>query len=139
MAINDRLSRHDTWSELERAAISRYWDGLALALGEAGHRTGAIYLLGYVAEMLIKTAYYRVRCIDALVNLQDELRGMPARASFLGLSWRGNKHNLESLCRLQVEERRARGQAMQPDLSVPLQRRIAVITRNWTETLRYKY
>ena len=49
----------ETWLSMEQAAEQRYWDGSALAASDAGHETGAVYLLGYTVEMLLKTACFR--------------------------------------------------------------------------------
>jgi hypothetical protein len=49
----------DTWRGMESAADERFWDGVSLAKGDQPRRAGAIYLLGYVAEMVLKVAYFR--------------------------------------------------------------------------------
>ncbi len=50
----------ETWPEMERAAQQRYWDGLTLAVESAESGTAAIYLWGYVAETLLKSAGLRL-------------------------------------------------------------------------------
>jgi hypothetical protein len=133
-----RLSTHDTRSELERAAWERYWDGVTLATDAGVRSTGAIYLLGYVAQVTLKSAYYRVRQVPATQDLSAELRGLRARATVLGVNWQGNWHNLDSLARLLVTERRVREQAMDPMFEATFQGHVRVVSLNWTETLRYK-
>ena len=48
--------RPDSIREFRAAARQRFDDGLSLAA--AGRRTGAIYLFGYTAEMILKAAYF---------------------------------------------------------------------------------
>ncbi|MGH7169959.1 MAG: hypothetical protein ACRELG_06760 [Gemmataceae bacterium] len=48
----------DTIAEFERAAQQRFDEGVSLA--SAGFHGGAIYLHGYVAEMLLKAAAYKL-------------------------------------------------------------------------------
>jgi len=51
-------STPETMQELELAAEARYWEGLELmALGRRG---AGIYLMGYVAEMHLKLACFRL-------------------------------------------------------------------------------
>ena len=50
--------RTDSVREFRASARQQFQDGLALAA--AGRRTGAIYVWGYCAEMLLKAAYFSV-------------------------------------------------------------------------------
>src|SRR5205085_11501029 len=52
-----------TWPELEEAAEQRFWDGFVLAAGSEPRPTGAIYVLGYVAELVLLVMWCRI--IDA--------------------------------------------------------------------------
>ena len=47
----------ETVADFELAAESRYWDGCQLIT--QGHGLGGIYILGYVAEMILKHACFR--------------------------------------------------------------------------------
>lgn len=49
----------ETILEFQAAAEDRYWE--AISLMTDGHLAGGIYLAGYVAEMLLKSAYFSVR------------------------------------------------------------------------------
>jgi hypothetical protein len=138
MGLVSRISGIDTWSELERAADERYWDGIVLAVDREGRHSGAVYCWGYVVEMKLKTAYYRVRGVPSSTDLQTELRGIPDRARALGLAWVGSLHNLVSLVSLLIIERRIRGQPLNSGLAQELRRHIAIVGDHWTETLRYK-
>ena len=139
MPLLPRLSTIDTWGELENAAWNRYWDSLELAMASNERSTGAVYLLGYVFEMLIKTAYYRIRGLAAGDDAGPALRGMPARARTLGFPWQGNRHNTGSLAGLLVYERRAVGRPLDPMFAATLLGHAqAVANVHWSEALRYK-
>lgn len=125
---------------MERAAEQRYLDGLSLATGPERRTTGAIYLLGYAAEMTLKAAYYRIRGVGPLDDLSPELRGMRSRARYLGFPWGSgrSRHDVEDLAGLLIFERQARRIGLDPYFSVILQGHVRVITEHWSEQLRYK-
>ena len=123
---------------MEAAARHRYLDGLLLATSDRERLTGAMYLLGYVAEILVKTAYYRLRGVRPFDDVADELHGMRNRARTLGFPWQGNWHNLESLAGLLVVERAATGSPMEPLFAAEFQARAASVGGHWSEILRYK-
>ena len=138
MSLREAIARQDTRGELERAAEDRFWDGLILAASEEGRELGSVYLLGYVAELLLKSAYYRVRGVPFDVDVRHELRGMDARARALGFAWQGNRHNLESVAQLLVAERRIRGNPLGAGIEVKLLGRIRLVSDMWSESLRYR-
>jgi G3E family GTPase len=123
---------------MESAALQRYFDGLSLATSESDRFTGALYVLGYTAEILVKTAYYRVRGAGPADDVAAELRGMPARARYLGLDWQGNRHNLENLAELLVNERAFGGFAMDALFAAEFQAHVSNVGAHWSEVLRYK-
>jgi hypothetical protein len=53
----------DSIAEFLLAARQRYDDGLTLA--SHGRRTGAIYVWGYAAEMLLKASFFRLIGVPA--------------------------------------------------------------------------
>lgn len=140
MSLISRISGFDTWAELERAAEERYWDGMALATDPEGRHCGAVYLWGYVAEMLLKVAYYRFRNkVKPTDDVQAELVGIPARAKLLGLRWPArNLHRLNSLALLLIEERKIESNPMDPYVAAQLQGHVNLLMGHWTEILRYK-
>lgn len=140
MAILDRTSSIDHWPELEQAGQERFFDALALATGPEPRPTGAAYLAGYAAEILLKTAYYRVRGVGQLDDVTPELRGMETRAVELGYVWRSgrNRHDLLALAGLLAQEREARGMAFDPYFATTLSGHVVTITGHWSEQLRYK-
>lgn len=139
MVLLARLSKFDTWMELEDAALHRYWDGLALLTAGEPQPTGAVYLLGYTFEMLMKTAYYRFNGLGPHDNTGDLLRGMADRAETFGFKWLGNRHNTESLANLLVGERHAQHRPLDPHFAAELTGHALAVSRDcWSEGLRYK-
>ncbi len=140
MPLQNRISTRDTWAELERAGEIRFWEACALATGAEPMRTGAIYLLGYVAELIIKCAYFRLRGIAALDDVGPELRFAPRRAQAIrgGFAWKGNLHSIQEWARLLVIERRERGKPLPPPIHVSFLTVVSVIVAEWSEILRYK-
>ena len=55
--LRQRLPRHDSIGELERASLDRFRDSFVLAT--RGRRHAAVYLLGYYVEMTLKTIFFR--------------------------------------------------------------------------------
>jgi len=75
------------------AAEVRLADGDALAL--AGHRTGAIYLWGYAAEMCLKAWYFEVIAFDRRRRIvMADFRSADGRAKSLGTKNLGKFHGL---------------------------------------------
>lgn len=140
MSLLGRVSRIDSIGELEHAARLRYYDGLSLALSESHNSTGAVYLLGYVAEMLLKTAYYRVRGMGPTDDTWPLLRGMNDQAALVRFDWQSGRtrHNLEDLAGLLVEVRRNCGPEIDPYFASTLQGHAKVVALHWNERLRYK-
>jgi hypothetical protein len=140
LALRDRISRSDRWPELERASRERFLDALALATAAEERPTGAAYLAGYAAEILLKTAYYRVRGLAQSDDVAGELRGMQARASELGCTWRAGRyrHDLLDLASLLVQERQIRGEPFDSYFAAALAGHVVNLTQNWSEQLRYK-
>jgi hypothetical protein len=140
MALLSRCSAYDSWGEMEQAAEERHIDGLCLATSDDRRSTGAIYLLGYVAEILIKLAYYRVRGLARNDPVAGELRDMRNRAQLLGSPWTGgqSRHQVQDLAYLLVYERRARGRALDPYFAQVLQGHAQTIAAHWSEVLRYR-
>ena len=66
----------DTLGKLEAAALSRIRE--AEALYTAGQRLGAVYLYGYVIEISLKAAYYRVIGLIPATLIQKKLHRRPA-------------------------------------------------------------
>ena len=117
---------------MKSAAEQRYWDGLALALASAGSETGALYLLGYVAEMLLKTACFRAVGIAAGDDIAPHLRAAHRDARWRG----GNLHNLQSWFYLLNDVRFFQGNPWNPVLASSIERHVLTVDSHWRETLR---
>lgn len=138
MPLEYRRSEKDTLGEMERAAMERFWDAAALGSAPARRTTGTIYVMGYVAEILVKCAYYRVRGLLPHDTTEMELRGARGRATNRGLPWTGNLHNLPSWAGLLVAERQDLGRELPAVMHVSFLSAVNGIAAEWSETLRYK-
>lgn len=136
MSFQSRLAlvqSFETWPLMELAAGQWYWSGLMLALAGPGSETSALYLLGYVAEMLLKTAYFRVVGIAAGDNIAPHLRTAHRDARWRG----GNLHNLQSWFYLLNDVRFFQGNPWNPVLASRIERHVLTVDAHWRETLRY--
>jgi len=123
----------ETWPSLHRAAMERYWDGVDLATSTEVRRTAAIYLLGYVTEILLKVAFYRV--IGFPPGQEVDLQAIKTHAAWK----RTNLHNLDGLADLLIAERSSRGMALDPAFAGQLKACALTVADHWRETLRYRY
>ncbi len=128
--------------EFDLAATERYRDAAALSLGE--RRAGAVYLYGYVVEMLLKAAYFRaLRYADtapiSLTDLRTAAGDNPgSTARTLGLAGTRNLHDIGAWAELLVAFRTTRG-PVYPDVGFGalLLNRVTVVRQRWAETIRY--
>lgn len=128
--------------EFDRAATERHAD--ASALIAAGRRTAAVYLSGYVAEMLLKAAYFRLvgfgeaDRID-FVALRAAVGEAPAStARSLGLPGTRNLHDLAAWANLIVTYRATRGPVYaEGGFGLTLTAQVTAIRQRWSETVRY--
>lgn len=130
----------DNIREFRAAAQRRFDEGLALAA--SGHRTGAIYLWGYTAEMIVKAAYFSLRALPAMVPIRwmPDIRAAIARGRSLGVAWpqQGEGHNVRAWADLLVMERAATGIPYAPaHFGAVVQAMGQRFERLWRETLRY--
>jgi hypothetical protein len=126
--------------EFRAAARERYNDGLVL-VGQ-GRRTGAIYIWGYCAEMVLKAAYFSITMGETDVitwpgHIQPAIQhGQSAHT----ITWpkQGQGHNVRAWAELLVAERAATAGMPYP---AAVGRQIQVhgqrIGLLWSETLRY--
>jgi hypothetical protein len=128
--------------EFDLAADERHADAIRLA--ESGRRTGAIYLFGYVAEMLLKSAYLRLagHYPDDPITpaiLWGYVGTRPAStARALGLPGTTNLHDLGAWAALIVAHRSARPPGYpDPRFAAALTANVRVLDGRWTEVIRY--
>ena len=127
----------ETWPAMEAAAEERFLDGLALASGTENRTTGAIYLFGYTAEMLLKVAYFRFTNVPRHENLRGR-RGALDKAQNHA-AWHGrNLHDLVGWMNLLLDERAAQNRALDIPTAGLLQLHVRVLDGHWREVLRYK-
>jgi hypothetical protein len=89
-------------------------------------------MLGYVAEILLKVAFFRVRqwpVTDAI-----SLQAIRTHAAWSGV----NLHDVTGLATVLIAERHATGDPFDPVFAGELIRRAATLDLHWRESLRYR-
>jgi hypothetical protein len=132
--------RSDSIREFRAAARQRCDDALALAA--SGHRTGAIYLWGYSAEMTLKAAYFLLVGLTETdqITWQGHLQPAINRGQGMGIVWPkpGAGHNVRAWAELLVAERALEpATAYATKFGLDVQRQGQRIGQLWRETLRY--
>lgn len=126
-----------TVSEMERAAERRYYEGLELLI--AGRTPGGVYLLGYVAECLLKCAYFRLRGVKSTELVKSLLA--PARANakqlFSAPLDHEGFHSIQFWATLLRAERRRRDRPLAKEMDARFVQRCRRLYLNWTVELRY--
>mgnify|MGYP000119331332 CR=1 FL=1 len=135
----DRCSP-DSIREFCAAARQRFSDGIALAA--AGRRTGAIYLWGYSAEMILKAAYFSLSGIAETqrISWPGDLRPAIDRGrAVFHIAWpsAGAGHNVRAWAELLIAERAATS-AYPRHFALEVQAHGQRIGSYWNETLRYR-
>jgi hypothetical protein len=128
------LEPYETWVSMERAGDERFWDGLVLAAGSEPRTTGAVYLFGYAAEMILKVAYFRFTGLAAAQDIAPALRAARTTAHF----HRQNLHYLMGWANLLIATRVAAGRPLHPVVAGLLQLHILQLQSHWSEVLRYR-
>jgi hypothetical protein len=134
----------DSVDEFEIASRARTRDAATLA----GERRSywAIYALGYVAEMILKSAYFRLiypaRPSSTPLDRKKELNKdeLKKRAASLGIMSRPrNLHDLLFWLEMIIEERSVGARPFPIDFSTELTAHVQTIARNWRESMRYHH
>jgi hypothetical protein len=127
----------DTRSRLGRAAFRRFLE--ADCLIEAKHHLTAIYLFGYVAEMVIGAAY----CKNLRYGVNDPID--PSRLNTMLKAARqlskavDKSHPIDGLARLLVNDKGALAPpAYDKKLGLRIIDRADLIGRHWSPKLRYR-
>ena len=119
------------------AAEERYWEAFELIV--QGHPFAGIYLAGYTAEMLLKTAAFRfdgARPADFVAP-----RLVPAKnygASFFPSIPYESAHSLRFWVAFLEQKRAAAGQPIPNPLKVELTRRVDRVHDTWWVSMRYR-
>lgn len=131
----------ETVGDLSAAAEERFWDAMQLAVCSEPRRTGAIYLFGYFAELVLKTALYRALGAEIDHDVNTPLPGSPINAVTV---WKvattrvgGAKyfHDLELICDALVEARQNR---IDGALSGDLSHHVGHLAQQWAVWIRYR-
>ncbi len=130
-----------TWKDYELAAAERLVDAQVLA-GARSDTSGAVYLAGYVAEMVLKAAFFRVKGTPVSANAGSQLALLHRAASAAG--WgsaksRPDYHNLDMLSRALLFERSRAGRPLGHAHEVGLRRRVRDLSAIWKVDLRYSH
>lgn len=127
---------HETWSNLAAAAEKRFSEALTLKT-TPGKELGAIYLLGYVVEIYLKVGFYRLSGLKPM----DAISGTAFASIRHWLRKNGyrNAHDLQGLLHLLKVERARLGITWSPEESKDLQNAVDLVSKNWSESLRYRY
>ena len=122
-------------NQYEIAAGERLVDGLAIAVtdGQETSRGGA-YLLGFVIEMVLKAAFFRVRGINPATPVNLSAIGGAVGKKKFGAS---DGHNLRLLRDALIAERLRKGLGIAPVLRTELDRRVDRAFAIWSVGLRY--
>lgn len=121
--------------QYELAAAERLYDGLAIALdpGRSESR-GSVYLFGYVIEMVLKAAFFRVVGSHAADPSDSALIAREiGRRRLQGAEF----HNLALLHEALVSARRSRRPVLENSVAAELRRRIERCESRWDVDMRY--
>lgn len=129
------LEPAETYGSMELAAAARYWDGLSLAINDRDRATGAVYLMGYTVEMLLKTAYYRARGLAPTDSVAAHLKGVRSQADWHGCN---NFHDLVAWAKFLVAVRANMKSPLDPVMGGAVVTYAAQLQSHWSEALRYR-
>ena len=131
--------RPESIREFRASAQQRFDDALSLAI--SGRRTGAVYLWGYSAEMLIKAAYFSAIGMPETDTITWANHIGPAIIKGRGLAivWPGNGagHNVRAWSELLVVERNSSATSYPISFSLEIRKHSGRIEQLWSEVLRY--
>jgi len=127
----------------EIAALRRYEEGFELMTRDK--TLAGVYLMGYSAEMLLKTAFFRYRSRHREIHSVGlfSLRAQLGPAKTLGKRIIPHiacerYHSIRFWALLLIKFRRGKGDPLPNPLDQQLAQRSNRIYRNWTEMLRFQ-
>lgn len=137
MPLLARIQGHHSIRYFRGAARMRFQEAQRLFLG--GERLGAVYLSGYVAEMILKAAYFRLR--GWLPSDPITLGHLHFARSYAQHTLRivgpNNLHDLTGWLNLLIAQRNQQQMAYPHRLHRGLSTRVHRIASNWRPDLRY--
>lgn len=129
----------ETLGEFELAWQARWAEAQTLWVME--QHVGALYLLGYVAELLLKSAWFRFRGASPTDLVTWGLLGTAAsQARALGLAGVGPEsyHSLVFWAKLLRTARRRENVPLPPEVDAPFVQRTRRLYQNWWVGARYR-
>ena len=134
----------ETVEEMQKAAQARLPEGEALVA--LGHWDGGIYLLGYVAEMVLKVAYCRLDPTLSTTTVVKDVFGIAAgqwRGLFRNINLpRNYSHDILFWEVVLSEQRRTQHKpflaAASPRAALILSRCVQIIGQHWDVEMRYQ-
>lgn len=128
----------ETWSGMELAAERRLSDAFILAVSSERSETAAVYLWGYVVEIVLKTAYFREMGRSRFVDI-SETRRLAATTYRGAYGRRGNDHDLLYWLFVLERVKFSHGHPIRPEYLGSLRLHIGIVADNWSESLRYHH
>ncbi len=127
----------DTVSRLERAAEKRFAEADWLAEGK--HHLAAIYLYGYVAEIVLGSTYFKMKGYNATDPIPREVLDKTLKLARLRSSMSDKAHPVDGWALLLIEEKaQLYGPAYERRMERLLRERSSLISENWSPKLRYR-
>jgi hypothetical protein len=128
----------DCIQEYEQARSDRLCDGTSLWSWDRD--PGAVYILGYAAEITLKCAYFRFSGFTIAQPIgHAELHTEKARAPLLGVTVpHEGFHSVKFWGELLVARRRVRARALPPALEAVLRAAVDAVYDCWWIEMRYK-
>lgn len=122
-------------NQYEIAAVERLFNGLAVAVcdGRESSRGGA-YLFGYVVEMTLKAAFFRVNGANPAAPVRFSSTAKAVNRSQLSAS---EAHDIRLLRDALLNERAKHGLLLDPLLTLELNSRTERVSRLWSVDMRY--
>lgn len=131
----------ETILEFQAAAEDRYWEVISLLTD--GHFAGGIYLSGYVAEMLLKGAYFAFTAQPLTADVWPLLAPAWNRGCsyFPGSFSPSNReyHNLDFWARLLREKHRRSGRSLPSYLDIEYLDHMRRLHLTWWVEMRYRH
>lgn len=138
MSFRERIrSNPETLEEFELAWRMRYAEGMLL-LDNPKTRSGGVYLLGYVVEMILKTAYFRF--VGA--KSQDQIDALLTAIAFKSAAKKlpvdvESYHSLLFWMELLVTARDQQRRRLPAHLHTALRSYSEILHENWLVEIRY--
>ncbi len=139
MSFRARIDANpETLAKFEQAWKQRYIEGMRLLEDEAT-RTGGVYLLGYVAEMILKVAYFRftgASSDDLLGNLLKAKAFKDASESVSADT--ESNHSLQFWTEMLIVTRNQNNRRLPTHLQDTLVGYGVTLHQNWKVDIRYQ-